>query len=201
MVAVQAGGSSTLYKSYARTAAAKDSSSETGHQSKTHGHGKTGSAASAWFTSGSGGVQCSVPRMSADSMGALLQQQSTYQQNSFEAKWNDAPIGPRRTPDGEPALQGFGYNLSTGEKEMFTAITGFTFDSIGGAIGPDGKACKCPGQEIMSQIGAERQAGVLKGSITPQALRDMAKRLAENGQKLDSALVDKAVEYLTKNQR
>jgi hypothetical protein len=185
---------SAVYNPFARGAAVKDLSF-TAFPSDVGQKGKTETAAAAWANSGQSGAQSSTPRISTDSMGTLLQQQ-----DSGVNKWNDAPTQPRQTPSGEPALMGFGYYLSSGEKEMFTAATGFTFDSIGGTIGPDGKVGEPPGRDIMDQIGLDRQAGLLKGSVTPESLREIASRVTDNGGKVDQAMFDKALDYLAKNQ-
>jgi hypothetical protein len=197
MVAVQASGTSAVYNPFARGAAVKDLSF-TASPSDFGQKGKTDTVTSEWVNGGQSSVQSITPRISAASMGTLLQQQ-----DSRVNKWNDAPTEPPRFASGGERAHGVGYYLTTGEKEMFTAITGYTFDALGATIGPDGEPGISSAHKIMQQISFEREGGILKGPITAEYFKDMRSRLAsrlkESGEEVDQAAVDKALDYLMKN--
>ncbi|WP_143273110.1 hypothetical protein [Azospirillum palustre] len=133
----------------------------------------------------------SVPTLSPRTLGGLLKQQE-----SRPTSWDDSPSSPPPAPPGEAPVWGVGYYLSSADKEMLTKATGYRFDKLGMPCDENGNRVECAANNVIGQIGLEREGGALKGAITPDYMQNLFNRLSAQGEQVDRRWLARSLDYL-----
>lgn len=139
-----------------------------------------------------------APRYSVSTFIALCQEH--IGRSNGGATWNDAPKEepPAYNPDGSARVVGMGYYLSTGDRKMVEAVTGYRFDERDALVDDTGQPVSGDFNVVIGQIALDRYSGAdLRGALTPAYMERLSGRFAAHGETVDRSFIDKAITYLS----